>query len=167
MNTARHQKLCLHRAATHAHQACSSYPAGPIVRGGVAIERTALPGHPAHLARRLARLTGTFAALNCPQRGEAGAVVANSQGKVYLVDPLLAWLPSRLRAGLAEPEMTTLTEMALGVTLARAVDAPVRTDPNARSHAINVRVADQRRTVPINSSLYPASPRSRSCRTRS
>jgi hypothetical protein len=50
-------------------------------------------------------------------------VVANSQGKVYLVDPLLAWLPSRLRAGLVEPEMTTLTEMALGVTLARAVDA--------------------------------------------
>jgi hypothetical protein len=98
---------------------CGPHSAG----GGVAIERTALPGHPAHLARRLARLTGTFAALNCPQRGEAGAVVANSQGKVYLVDPLLAWLPSRLRAGLVEPEMTTLTEMALGVTLARAVDA--------------------------------------------
>jgi len=82
-------------------------------------------GYPSRevFARRLARLTGTFAALNCPQRGESGAVVANSQGKVYLVDPLLAWLPSRLRAGLAEPEMTTLTEMALGVTLARAVDA--------------------------------------------
>ena len=74
-------------------------------------------------ARRLARLTSTFAIIACKHRDDAGTVVSNSQAKVYLVDPLLAWLPSKLRAGLPEPNMTTLSEMALGVALARAVDA--------------------------------------------
>jgi predicted AAA+ superfamily ATPase len=81
-------------------------------------------GYPSRqtFVRRLARLTGTFATLTCPHRDDVGSVVPGSQAKVYLVDPLLAWLPSKLRAGLPEPEMTTLTEMALGVALARAVD---------------------------------------------
>jgi predicted AAA+ superfamily ATPase len=74
------------------------------------------------LGRRLDRLVGSFAGLWCRQRSETGAVVAGSQSKFYLTDPLLAWLPSRLRAGLVTPDMTTLTEMALGVALARAID---------------------------------------------
>lgn len=78
--------------------------------------------NPRSLERRLARLVSTLAALWSPQRSDSGAVVPRSQAKLYLADPLLAWLPSRLRAGLAEPDMTTLTEMALGVALGRAID---------------------------------------------
>ena len=48
--------------------------------------------------------------------------MVGAQDKVYLTDPLLSWLPSRLRAGLREPEMTTLSEAALGVSLATAVE---------------------------------------------
>lgn len=72
--------------------------------------------------RRLVRLISTFAALECPQRNDSGARVSGSQSKVYLIDPLLAWLPSRLRAGLDVPDMTVLSEMSLGVALARAID---------------------------------------------
>lgn len=71
---------------------------------------------------RLNRLVSTFAALWCPQRDDDGGIVAGAQAKLYLTDPLLAWLPSRLRAGLLPPDMTVLTEMALGVALARAID---------------------------------------------
>jgi len=48
--------------------------------------------------------------------------VAGSQAKLYLSDPLLAWLPGRLRAGLEPPDMTKLTEMVVGISLARAID---------------------------------------------
>lgn len=72
--------------------------------------------------RRLRRLISTFAAIECPHRDDTGAVVPNSQAKVYLMDPLLAWLPGRLRAGLPDPDMTILTEMTLGASLARAID---------------------------------------------
>ena len=72
--------------------------------------------------RRIKRLVATFAALECPQRDDRGAVIAGAQAKYYLSDPILAWLPSRLRAGLAEPELTTLTEMALGASLAVAIE---------------------------------------------
>jgi uncharacterized protein len=75
------------------------------------------------LPARLNRLVAGFAAVWCPQRDAAGRVVAGAQPKLYLTDPLLAWLPSRLRAGLPEPAMTTLTEAALGVCLGRAIDA--------------------------------------------
>ena len=71
---------------------------------------------------RLDRLVSTFAAHWCPHRGESGQPVAGSQSKLYLTDPILAWIPSRLRAGLAEPDMTILTEMAVGTALARAID---------------------------------------------
>jgi predicted AAA+ superfamily ATPase len=70
---------------------------------------------------RLRRLVSTLAALWCPRR-ENDRVVAGAQAKLYLTDPLLAWLPSRLRAGLPAPDMTRLTEGALAVALARAVD---------------------------------------------
>ncbi len=74
------------------------------------------------LERRLERLIATFAALRCPQRDNQGAAVVGSQSKVYLADPLLAWLPGAMRAGLPAPDMTRLTEMVLGVTLAHAID---------------------------------------------
>lgn len=71
--------------------------------------------------RRLNRLVASHAALWCPRR-EGDRVVAGAQSKLYLTDPLLASLPSRLRAGLPTPDMTRLTEMAIGVALARAID---------------------------------------------
>jgi len=71
---------------------------------------------------RLRRLIATHAALWCSRRDPAGRVVAGSQSKLYLIDPVLAWLPSRLRAGLDEPDMTVLTEMAIGVAAARAIE---------------------------------------------
>lgn len=70
---------------------------------------------------RLRRLTSTLAAVWCGRR-EDDRLVAGSQAKLYLADPVLAWLPSRLRAGLATPDMTRLTEMTLAVSLARAID---------------------------------------------
>jgi hypothetical protein len=47
----------------------------------------------------------TLAALWCPRR-ENDRVVAGAQARLYLTDPLLARLPSRLRAGLPAPDMT-------------------------------------------------------------
>lgn len=71
--------------------------------------------------RRLNRLVASQAGLWCPRR-EGDEVVPGAQSKLYLTDPLLAILPSRLRAGLPAPDMTHLTEMAIGVALARAID---------------------------------------------
>ncbi|WOQ17118.1 AAA family ATPase [Raineyella sp. W15-4] len=72
--------------------------------------------------RRVKRLIATFAAIECPQRDERGAVIGGAQAKYYLSDPILAWLPSRLRAGLAEPDLTALTEATIGTTLALALE---------------------------------------------
>lgn len=72
--------------------------------------------------RRIGRLVSSFAALWCPQRNDDGRVVVGSQSKLYLTDPILSWLPNRLRAGCAEPSFTTLTETTLGVALARSID---------------------------------------------
>jgi predicted AAA+ superfamily ATPase len=71
--------------------------------------------------RRLNRLVSSHAAIWCPRR-EGEQVVAGAQAKLYLTDPLLATLPSRLRTGLPGPDMTRLTEMTIGVALARAID---------------------------------------------
>ncbi len=70
----------------------------------------------------LNRLVATYGGLWVPQHDDASRPVHGSQSKMYLTDPLLAWLPSRLRAGLRSPEMTTITEAALGVALATAVE---------------------------------------------
>ncbi len=70
---------------------------------------------------RLNRMVASFAGLWCPQLDE-GRTVEGAQMKLYVTDPLLAQLPSRLRAGLTTPNMTTLTEAALAVTLARRID---------------------------------------------
>jgi uncharacterized protein len=74
-------------------------------------------------ALRLARLVRSFCAMWCPQRDDVGRVVRGSQSKLYLADPILAWLPRRLRSGCIEPDMTRLTESVLAVHLARCVDA--------------------------------------------
>jgi uncharacterized protein len=69
----------------------------------------------------LNRLVAAFAALWCPQH-DNGRPVEGAQSKIYLTDPLLAWLPSALRPGLETPDMTVLTEAAIAVALARAID---------------------------------------------
>jgi predicted AAA+ superfamily ATPase len=71
---------------------------------------------------RLTRLTATFAALWCHQVRADARRVAGSQSKLYLTDPLLSWLGPRLRSGLDEPDLTQLSEAALTVALARAID---------------------------------------------
>ena len=72
--------------------------------------------------RRIGRLVSSFAAVWCSQRNDDGRVVVGAQSKLYLTDPILSWLPNRLRAGFAEPSFTTLTETTLGVALARSID---------------------------------------------
>jgi uncharacterized protein len=54
--------------------------------------------------RRINRLVGSFAALWNPQRDDHSRVVPRAQAKLYLTDPLLAWLPSQLRKGLDPPD---------------------------------------------------------------
>lgn len=71
--------------------------------------------------RRLNRLVSSHAALWCPRR-DGDRLVAGAQSKLYLTDPLLASLPSRLRTGMPTPDMTRLTEMAIGVAMARTID---------------------------------------------
>ncbi len=74
------------------------------------------------LDRRLARLVHAFAALWCHQIDDEGHRVAGAQSKLYLSDPVLAWVGSRLRSGLGRPDFARLTEAALGAALGRAVD---------------------------------------------
>ncbi len=71
---------------------------------------------------RLMRLVRTYAAIWCHQVDEHGRRVAGAQSKLYLCDPLLAWLAPRLRAGLARPDFSRLTEACIGVALARVID---------------------------------------------
>jgi predicted AAA+ superfamily ATPase len=71
---------------------------------------------------RLTRLVRTHAAVWCHQVDNDGRRVAGAQWKLYPCDPLLAWLGTRLRAGLPSPDFSRLTEACIGVALARAVD---------------------------------------------
>ena len=71
---------------------------------------------------RLMRLVRTCAAIWCHQIDESGRHISGAQSKLYLCDPVLAWLGPRLRAGLGRPDFTRLTEACTGVALARAVD---------------------------------------------
>lgn len=75
------------------------------------------------LELRITRLINTHAALQCHQMDEQGHPVAGAQHKLYLTDPVLAWMPNRLSPGLDAPDMTQLNEAAVGVALARAIDA--------------------------------------------
>lgn len=72
--------------------------------------------------KRLKRLVKTYAAVWNPQVGDDGQHVPGSQAKLYLADPILAWLGPRLRAGLRPPDFTRLSEASLGIALARAID---------------------------------------------
>jgi len=72
---------------------------------------------------RLNRLVRTFAAIWCHQVDEAGNRVAGAQSKLYLTDPILAWLGARTRSGMPEPDFSHLTEACLAVAMARAIDA--------------------------------------------
>jgi len=72
--------------------------------------------------RRILRLINSHAALMCPQRDEYGSRVAGAQSKVYLTDPVLAWIPPLLSPGLPFPDFPTLSEGVLATTLARVVD---------------------------------------------
>jgi predicted AAA+ superfamily ATPase len=71
---------------------------------------------------RLNRLVRTFAAVWCHQVGVKGERIPSAHPKLYLTDPILAWIGPRLRSGLPEPDFTQLTEAALGCALARAID---------------------------------------------
>ena len=71
---------------------------------------------------RLNRLVSSFAALWCPQFDDTFHQMEHAQMKLYLTDPLLSYLPSRVRSGLPAPDMTVLTEAAIGVALAQAID---------------------------------------------
>lgn len=71
---------------------------------------------------RLTRLVTTFAGLWSHQVDDAGRRVAGAQSKLYLSDPLLAWVGPRLRSGLGGPDFPRLSKNALGVALAEAVE---------------------------------------------
>lgn len=71
---------------------------------------------------RLNRLTHAYAALWCHQIDVNGNRIRGSQSKMYLADPLLSWIGPRLRSGLPSPDFSRLTEAALAVAVARAVD---------------------------------------------
>ncbi|MCK9876533.1 AAA family ATPase [Frankia sp. Ag45/Mut15] len=73
--------------------------------------------------RRLIRLVNSHAALRCRQRTDEGRIIAGTQPKMYLTDPILAWLPALTSPGLSRPAFTALSEMALAVALARAIEA--------------------------------------------
>lgn len=68
------------------------------------------------------RFVRSFAALWCHQIDDRGRRVPASRSKLYLADPLLAWLAHHLRSGVPTPDLTVLTESALAVALAAAVD---------------------------------------------
>jgi len=71
---------------------------------------------------RITRLENSHAALRCRLRDERGILVPSAQAKVYLTDPILAWMPSLLSPGLPVPTFPSLSEAALAVTLARVID---------------------------------------------
>jgi hypothetical protein len=72
---------------------------------------------------RIDRLVGSFACLWCPQVSDKGAIIPGTQKKLYLTDPLLAWLATHHLSGLPTPDHTHLSEAALAVAMATAVDA--------------------------------------------
>ena len=71
---------------------------------------------------RLNRLVETFGAFWCPQLGPDGNALQGSQPKLYLLDPILAGLPSLRDSSFDDPDMTRLTESLLALELARSVD---------------------------------------------
>jgi len=111
----------------------SSQPSVPLLLAELA-SRTASPLNIRHvtdvlnygsrgmLDRRLNRMINSHAVLLCRQVGDDGRPLSGAQHKLYLVDPILAWTPSRTNPSLPEPDFTQLTEAVLAVTLARRLD---------------------------------------------
>jgi hypothetical protein len=54
--------------------------------------------------------------------GQPGWHRLRRRHRLYLSEPLLAWLPSQLRAGIPAPDMTRLSEMTIVITMAHAID---------------------------------------------
>jgi predicted AAA+ superfamily ATPase len=79
-------------------------------------------GSPGVLGRRIARMINSCAAVQCHQRDDEGRAVPGAQFKLYLVDPLLSWVPGQLSVGPTVPDFTGLTEAALAVAMARRID---------------------------------------------
>ena len=100
--------------------AIEQHASSPLSRNSLS-EELGYP-NPAAFDKRLHRLVHAFAALWCHQVDGDGERITGSQSKLYLSDPLLAWVGPRLRSGLPSPDFTRLTEMALATSLARAVD---------------------------------------------
>jgi predicted AAA+ superfamily ATPase len=73
--------------------------------------------------RRINRIVNAYGAFWSTRRADNGRAVPGSQSKLYLTDPLLAWLPSLVRSGLPAPNFTALTEQVLGLALARAIES--------------------------------------------
>jgi hypothetical protein len=63
-----------------------------------------------------------FGAVWSTKRSDDGRTVPGSQSKLYLIDPLLAWLPTLLRSGMNARDYSRLCEQVLGVALARAIE---------------------------------------------
>ncbi len=97
-------------------------------RSGTPINRTRTAtdlGYPSRQAfdLRLVKLVRTFGAIWCHQVDATAHRVAGAQAKLYLSDPIMAWLGPRLRAGLPTPDLTKLAESTLAVAFAAAVEA--------------------------------------------
>lgn len=73
------------------------------------------------LATRVNRLVATLAAFWCPQVDDDGEAMSRSQSKLYVIDPLLARLPS-LVDGAPPPDMSLVSETALALAMARAIE---------------------------------------------
>jgi len=97
-------------------------------RSGSPLSRVRVAGELGYGSRqtfdlRLNKLVRTFGAIWCHQVTEEGRRIQGAQAKLYLTDPIMAWLGPRLRAGLTTPDMTRLTEAAIAVALATVVEA--------------------------------------------
>jgi predicted AAA+ superfamily ATPase len=71
---------------------------------------------------RLNRLVRSYGALWAHQVNDSGRRIPGAQSKLYLADSLFAWIGTYLRAGAPDPDMTSLTEEALAVAMAAAID---------------------------------------------
>jgi uncharacterized protein len=70
---------------------------------------------------RLDRLTRGLAGVWCRQGDDNGGETAGAASKLYLIDPLLARLPSMNDPGFGEPDATKINELVLGMELAKSI----------------------------------------------
>lgn len=71
---------------------------------------------------RLNRLVRSYGALWAHQVNDSGRRIPGAQSKLYLADSLFGWIGTYLRAGAPDLDMTSLTEEALAVAMAAAID---------------------------------------------